>query len=166
MQDLREKVKTRAMECLDLTIATTATVDPEELPVAAGAYLLILRLSEATHLPTRFNGLSLPEGYYVYAGSAFGSGGIRARCRRHLAPNGVLHWHVDWLTNGNCSVRVIAFPGSNECVLINHLGSLPEAGFPVPGFGSTDCRQCPSHLVQLEGKQGLHDLTVPFQLGG
>jgi hypothetical protein len=37
-----------------------------------------------------------------------------------------------------------AAPGGNECVIIAALADLPH---PVPGFGSTDCRCCRSHLL-------------------
>ena len=40
----------------------------------------------------------LAPGCYVYAGSARGPGGIRARVRRHLRPDKTPHWHIDQVT--------------------------------------------------------------------
>ena len=33
--------------------------------------------------------------------------------------------------------------------LVRDLLELPGASVPVPGFGSSDCRACPAHLVAL-----------------
>jgi len=125
------------------------TVDPDRLTTEPGAYLLIIRLERAVKLPSRFEDRSLPAGHYAYAGNARGGGGIRARCRRHLRPTGVHYWHVDWLTNAANDVRAMAFPETTECMQIDKLSILPGVRFPIPGFGSTDCRQCPSHLIQI-----------------
>ncbi len=36
------------------------------------------------------------------------------------------------------------FPGGGECAIVAALADLPV---PLPGFGSTDCRRCVSHLL-------------------
>jgi Uri superfamily endonuclease len=43
-------------------------------------------------------------------------------------------------------VRIEAFPGGRECDIVVRLLA---AGGSVPGFGSTDCRVCASHLVRV-----------------
>lgn len=134
-----------------MNLSMTMTADPNLLPVEPGAYLVMLHLDGVTALPPRFKGLTLSRGCYVYAGSAYGPGGVRARCRRHLLQRDVRHWHIDWLTHVAGKLRVAAFPGSIECVLISRLSRLSAIRFPAPGFGSTDCRQCPAHLVQVVG---------------
>ncbi|MDH3665158.1 MAG: GIY-YIG nuclease family protein [Alphaproteobacteria bacterium] len=141
------------------------TTDPDLLPAEPGAYLLMLHLDRAIALPPRFKGLQLPKGRYAYAGSAYGSGGIRARCRRHLLQSGVRHWHVDWLSHAASEVRAAAFPGNIECALINQLSGLSGVRFPVPGFGSTDCRQCPSHLMRIDGCHRVDDIATHLGLG-
>ncbi|MGI9504248.1 MAG: GIY-YIG nuclease family protein [Geminicoccaceae bacterium] len=137
-----------ATEHLDRSICRTA--DPDALPTSAGAYLLFILIDENVALPPRFGKLMLPKGRFIYAGNANGKGGIRARCRRHLRPKGVRHWHVDWLTSAASKVRAAAFPGRTECELIDFLSDLPDADFPIPGFGSSDCRRCQSHLIQVD----------------
>ena len=124
--------------------------DHESLPTAAGAYLLLIVLNRSIALPPRFDGLCLGRGHYLYAGNAYGRGGIRSRCRRHLYPDKARHWHVDWLTGKADEVRAAAFPGGNECTLIRKLSRRPGVQIPVSGFGSTDCKQCPSHLVRVD----------------
>ena len=57
--------------------------DPAALPGGPGAYLLLLALGRPLALAIR--GLPpaiLPPGWYIYAGSARGPGGIRARLAR------------------------------------------------------------------------------------
>ena len=36
-----------------------------------------------------------------------------------------------------------------ECAWTRTALGLPRVSFPVKGFGSSDCRRCPSHLVYL-----------------
>lgn len=121
-----------------------------DLPRAPGAYVLIVALDA----PLALTGHGpvdaiLDPGTYAYCGSARGPGGIRARVQRHLRPDKRPHWHVDRLTDAGRVVSVRAVPGGRECDLLHEMLAVPGAMTPVPGFGSTDCRRCPSHLVQL-----------------
>lgn len=138
--------------------------DPDELPEERGAYVLLIYLAAPVPLPRRFAGKNLAEGRYGYAGSARGPGGIRGRCRRHPNPHAKCHWHVDWLTRSARDVQVIARPGGSECSLINSLAGQPFVGFPLKGFGSTDCRRCPAHLVRFDGYDQWDDLAAALDL--
>lgn len=133
--------------------------DPSSLPAEPGAYILCLDLAEPAKLPPRrFSGV-LPAGRYLYFGSARGPGGIRGRCVRHFRRPKKAHWHVDWLTGTAARMTVAAFPGFGECDLVawtRAAGGMAVA-IPVPGFGSTDCRGCASHLLALTG-----DLPADF----
>lgn len=96
----------------------------------------------------RLNNPVLDPGFYVYAGSAFGPGGIRARVGRHLRADKKPHWHIDFLSAQAVCVDVNTYPGGRECDLVAAL--LAEgATVPVTGFGSSDCRDCAAHLVRL-----------------
>ena len=130
---------------------------PEELTDAKGAYLLLMNMSDPVTLPPHFAHQTLAPGRYGYAGSAYGPGGIRARCRRHLERPSTLRWHIDWLTRSADQIQVVAIPGGTECHLIERLAEAAEARFPIPGFGSTDCRLCRAHLVKLSEKDTLDD---------
>ncbi len=116
-----------------------------EAPALPGAYLLLIALPAPLTLTLLHRPeTTLPPGRYLYAGSARGPGGLRARLGRHMRPDKKLHWHIDRLTQAGTIEGAWAIPGGNECGLIIALASLP---IPLPGFGSTDCRHCASHLL-------------------
>ncbi len=122
----------------------------ESLPTAVGAYLLTVDL--ATALPLRFGrrrSAVLPPGRYVYCGSAYGPGGLRARVGRHLRHDKPIRWHVDQLTAAGRIGEVAVIPGGNECGLFAVVSSCMGAAVPLAGFGSSDCRRCPAHLLSV-----------------
>ena len=136
--------------------------DAEDFPGGAGAYGLLIRIPRLTRIAiVRRPPSGLPPGSYLYAGSANGPGGIRARVRRHLKKAKPMHWHVDRLTNVFGIDAAIAFPGGRECGLVEALRSWKGTAFPVPGFGSSDCRSCPAHLVRLPNGLRARDLAKP-----
>ena len=59
------------------------------------------------------------------------------------------HWHIDRLTGPGRVVLASAYPDGHECTLFARLLSHPGVTVPVPGFGSTDCRRCQSHLAAV-----------------
>lgn len=97
---------------------------------------------------TRLGNPALEPGIYVYAGSAFGPGGIRARVGRHLRADKKPHWHIDHLSSRADCIDVKTYPGGRECDLVAVLCA-DGATVPVAGFGSSDCRDCAAHLVRL-----------------
>lgn len=114
-------------------------------PAIPGAYLLLVTLPTRLRLdlPRRREAM-LEPGRFLYAGSARGPGGIRARLARHLRRDKKPHWHIDQLTAAGEALGGWVFPGGHECAIIDALAHLPH---PLPGFGSTDCRHCISHLL-------------------
>ena len=131
-----------------MTVAV-AEGPPAYLPSGPGAYALYFDLKEMVTLPiARLNNPVLGPGTYVYAGSAFGPGGIRARVARHLRSGKTLHWHIDHLTVRAGCIDVKTYPGGRECALVAGFVAA-GASVPVPGFGSSDCRDCAAHLVRL-----------------
>lgn len=119
------------------------------LPCQGGAYALLIRLNEPLQLDIpRFRGHSLAPGLYAYCGSAYGPGGIRARVSRHLRTGKSTRWHIDRLTAAGKIQQIAIRPGGQECALV---GKILASGGTValPGFGSSDCRQCPAHLLEL-----------------
>lgn len=126
-----------------------ATNDAASLPIEPGAYLLMINLVMPVQLPPRFRDRHLPGGHYIYAGSAYGPGGIRARCGRHLGRPSKRRWHIDWLTSVASNLQAIPFPGGSECDLIDGLLKRPDIDYPIAGFGSTDCRRCTAHLLRV-----------------
>jgi Uri superfamily endonuclease len=110
-------------------------------PPVPGAYALIITLGHASG--------ELVPGRYLYAGSAWGPGGIAARVRRHARAGKSIHWHVDRLTTAGRVGGVIAVPGGRECAIVAAVAPLPGVSVPAPGFGSSDCRACAAHLLRL-----------------
>jgi len=122
----------------------------EPLPAEPGAYVLMLDLAQS--VPLRIATLPrihLPPGRYAYVGSAKGSGGIRARVRRHLGAHKKIHWHVDHLTAVASVTEVLAYPDGNECDIVERLLRRRQAMTPVAGFGNSDCKRCAAHLLAL-----------------
>ena len=115
-----------------------------------GAYLLLIELTAplALDIP-RLGAATLRPGRYAYGGSAYGPGGLRARIGRHLRAHKARRWHVDRLTAAGRVVGIRAVPGGRECALVRDVLASPGVSVPVPGFGSSDCRACPAHLVML-----------------
>lgn len=131
------------------------------LPAAPGAYVLAIRLAAPVEIAAgRLPRASLLPGWYAYAGSARGPGGLRARIGRHLAAAKRRRWHVDMLTLAACEIEAFAFPGAGECDLLARLAALPGATVPLPGFGAGDCRACAAHLVALPARPSL---AAPFR---
>ncbi len=93
----------------------------------------------------------LEPGVYVYVGSAWGPGGLRARIYRHLGLVGRkrLHWHIDRLLASEyveplCVVYAVGCRGEQQAAAL-----LSEDFRPVRGFGATDDRVNDTHLFML-----------------
>ena len=125
------------------------TPDDSEMPGSLkGAYVLLIRLDRP--LPVRAGRLragTLPPGTYLYAGSAYGAGGLAARIRRHFRKDKKIHWHIDRLTLKANSLAAFPVAGGNECQLVGQLLKTEGIEIALEGFGSTDCRTCRSHLL-------------------
>jgi len=117
------------------------------LPQCVGAYILLIHLKNSLTLDLpRLLADSVGPGWYAYAGSAYGPGGLPARLARHERKTKRLHWHIDRLT---IHARPYAIPivDGNECAIVSALLTSDRFYIPIPGFGSTDCRICRSHLL-------------------
>jgi Uri superfamily endonuclease len=120
------------------------------LPKAGGAYILLIDVVKPQTLPQkRFAGTVLEPGTYLYCGSAYGPGGLNARVLRHFKPEKKIRWHVDVLTSGGAGRVTAAWieEGGDECRLSAMLCESERVAIPVPGFGSSDCALCPTHLL-------------------
>lgn len=120
-------------------------------PTAPGCYLIWLCLERSTKLQKPEPHI-LPPGWYIYAGSAKGPGGLQARLRRHLQSEKKIRWHIDQIS----TQAIIHFawgwqetdwPGGSECTLVTELLDHQCMTQPIRTFGSSDCRVCKSHLM-------------------
>lgn len=118
----------------------------------SGTYALILRADDERSLEVGALGtMTVRPGPYVYVGSAFGPGGVRARVRRHARAEGATHWHVDYL-RAVTTLEAIWYTHDatrRECLWARVLRGASGARVPIDGFGASDC-DCPAHLVAPE----------------
>ena len=137
-----------------------------EAPSLPGAYVIAIELDDplAVTLLGRA-AIELPAGRYLYCGSAKGPGGLKARLSRHFRRGKSVRWHIDQLTERGRVVGSWIFIGGDECELVRRLSQLP---IPIPGFGSSDCAKCGSHLLQwVNGTElPLHDANVSARREG
>jgi Uri superfamily endonuclease len=121
-----------------------------KIPNFRGAYVLVLRLDETIHIEfPRVASDQLMPGWYVYVGSARGSGGIRARVKRHFRYQKTAHWHIDRLTVHAVEMAALAVADGHECELVDKLLESLRFKVAAAGFGSTDCSLCESHLLTI-----------------
>ena len=120
-----------------------AAVEPQP-----GTYALVLsaKANGLVHVG-RLGSLRLQSGFYLYVGSALGSGGIRARLTHHLKTASRPHWHIDYLRLHTTLEEVwyCHDRASWEHQWARHLGTQPGVSIPLAGFGASDCH-CKSHL--------------------
>ncbi len=117
------------------------------MDASPGSYAVILRNKNRKTIRVGIHKeLFIEPGYYVYLGSAFGPGGIRARVGRHSRCDKPRRWHIDYVREH------MAFhdawyshrPVNQEHRWARLLKS--QAGFvPLAGIGCSDC-DCETHL--------------------
>ncbi len=120
-----------------------------------GVYYLLIYIRRNIRLKIGFLGdILFKKGFYVYAGSGKGEdngGELLNRIIRHLRFIKRNNWHIDYLLSSKYTelkgVCIIKDEFLTECELVK---KILYKGIPVPGFGSTDCKNnCPSHLIRL-----------------
>jgi len=134
----------------------TQTAQRATLPASKGSYILVVEVRQPGRIRVGKAGeLTLRRGYYYYAGSAFGPGGLAARLRRYLSGPRSTRWHIDYLLGCGCIVEIWYATGerSQEHDWARRLAASPNLRVPLAGFGSSDCR-CPAHLFFSRRKLG------------
>ncbi len=111
-----------------------------------GIYCLQIRIDTKRILHIGSLGaIVFPAGYYIYVGSALGSGGL-SRVSRHIrfyrAQSRKPKWHIDYLIMHAVLEKTFCAETEErlECIL-----SSAVDGDCVPRFGCSDC-DCESHL--------------------
>jgi Uri superfamily endonuclease len=113
-----------------------------------GTYALVLaNENDRVIRAGRVGPFELLRGHYIYVGSAFGPGGLKARLAHHAKISPRPHWHIDYLRAHAHLVEVWYTHDSRRCehLWARLLGSMRGARTPAVGFGASDCR-CSSHL--------------------
>jgi Uri superfamily endonuclease len=121
---------------------------------SSGTYALVLASTSAQAV--RIGKLGLLQircGYYVYVGSAFGPGGLKARIGHHQRISHRPRWHIDYLRLAT-GIEEIWY--THDRMRHEHrwaaiLAEMRSVIIPCPGFGSSDC-SCQSHLYFFKSK--------------
>lgn len=112
-----------------------------------GIYCLIFKTQGLTVNIGALGNLTFQAGWYIYVGSALGSGGLQ-RLERHISlaqkRDKKPKWHIDYLLiNPDFSLLYAIFVITQEQFECRLARLLNNSG--VPGFGCSDC-SCSSHL--------------------
>lgn len=120
-----------------------------------GSYILVMYLDEDSRYTIgKFGTFAFPAGWYLYTGSAFGSGGLLSRLSRHLRKEKKIHWHIDHLTTRMPVIEIwYDISGSKkEEQYASALEASREISIPVPRFGCGDSPAAASHLFYSRRK--------------
>ncbi len=127
-----------------------------------GTYILIMKAEVTTQIVIGKLGLlNVEPGFYVYVGSAFGSGGLKARLGHHMKIASKPHWHIDYLRKEIKLIKIY-FDQSGERLEFDwaiRLEKMKEAAIPLDGFGASDC-DARSHLFYFKDEPDLSDLHI------
>jgi Uri superfamily endonuclease len=118
------------------------------LPSTSGTYAIILgNAARQTVTVGRLGELPLRNGYYLYVGSAFGPGGLRARLAHHLSISRRPHWHIDYLRRVTepAAIWFQQHSSKEEHRWAQALARGRSVENACPDFGASDCA-CTSHL--------------------
>lgn len=117
----------------------------------SGCYQLKIKIKQNITLKIGALGeCGFPKGDYIYTGSAMKN--LGKRIARHRRKDKKLWWHIDYLLAHPAvelsEIGVYPSEIKEECrynqILLNE-----KAEVPVLGFGSSDCKICPSHLLKI-----------------
>lgn len=129
-----------------------------------GIYILAVLINQNVTVEIGALGKILfQKGFYAYVGSA--QNNLEKRLKRHFEKTAVKKkfWHIDHLVAAEDVKVVTAFfkeaEKTEECTAAQ---SLAKFGFPIKGFGCSDCR-CESHLYMFDNYSLLE--TVCLKLG-
>ena len=125
-----------------------------EMQARAGTYALVMSCSSEHQVEVgKIGRLQLRPGFYVYVGSAFGPGGLKARIAHHIKISENPHWHMDYLRPA-LILKEIWFTYDSirrEHQWADTLARIDGETIPFSGFGASDCR-CKSHLYLIRSK--------------
>jgi Uri superfamily endonuclease len=130
--------------------------------VLKGVYVLVVQVSrDKTVRVGSLGTIHFRAGLYAYVGSA--QNNLEKRLKRHFGKAAKRRfWHIDYLLAEDCVKALKAYfkeaGKPEECSMARKLA---EHGFPVKGFGCSDCK-CKSHLFMFESQSLLKD--VCFEL--
>lgn len=118
----------------------------------SGAYQILLNIKRNIEIKAGALGICrFPAGRYIYTGSAVKN--LDQRISRHLKKEKKLHWHIDYLLeDANAEIIEIKRYESHQRIecQINQKALHNGGRVVIKGFGSSDCRECESHLLLIK----------------
>jgi len=112
-----------------------------DIEARPGTYLLIMHTTQHHQVTVgRLGAMQVEPGYYLYVGSAFGPGGVKARVSHHMRIAARPRWHIDFLRQV-CSLKMVWCGYSDvrrEHEWVDLLESMPKLSIPMMGFGASD----------------------------
>jgi len=119
-----------------------------------GTYAIILKpRAERSIKVGKLGMLRVQDGYYIYVGSAFGPGGLKARIAHHKRKSHRSRWHIDYL-RATAEIQEVWYTYDSkprEHQWVETLAAAKASTAPYPGFGSSDC-SCLTHLYFFKSK--------------
>lgn len=120
------------------------------LPENKGTYVLIARVQNMKRLRVGSLGeFDIQPGFHAYVGSAFGSGGLRARLGHHLESTAEPHWHIDYLLRVAAPIAIWFTTTARR--MEHHWADLMERApgirVPIPRFGASDYHRSRASLL-------------------
>ena len=146
-EELRQYFIKNSTLFFDLSDEKSTKISEMNLPNGCYQVVWQLRNSFKSNIG-KFVEVIFQPGFYCYSGSA--QKGLKNRILRHLSKQKKLYWHIDYLSSIShfepIFIAVYANVGS-ECKLNRQMANEFNAVFPIPNFGSSDCKnKCISHL--------------------
>ncbi len=120
----------------------------------SGIYQLLIWVKQnVAFFHKKFGKIELEPGYYYYTGSS--KQNLMQRIARHLRKRDKsLHWHIDYLLQSPHAkiilIKIYRSENPDECMINIYTLKQLNGEIPVPGFGSSDCTRCPSHLFKVK----------------
>ena len=120
----------------------------DNIPDEKGSYILFFKTEEKKFITIgKLGKITIKPGIYVYIGSAFGPGGLRARIGRHLKKSKKVRWHIDYIRKELDIIDIYFSTRSEklECIWAQEILN-SGAGVLLKNLGSSDCK-CMSHFL-------------------
>jgi Uri superfamily endonuclease len=130
----------------------------QQIPTDKGTYALIYRCDALFRTNAgKLGPVFFSIGHWIYIGSAFGPGGLKARLGHHLKPSPHPHWHLDYVKHALTPVEIWLTTDAvkHEHAWAGDLSRLRGATCPIAGFGASDCA-CRAHLIYLRRRPGFN----------
>ena len=159
MQACANKLRPMNLRRGDTALADAATTP---IPAQYGTYALLLTVKRRQRLTIgRLGALAAAVGCYVYSGSAFGPGGLRARLRHHLGIAQRLHWQIDYPRRIATLFEIWYREDGHgsEHLWAQTCANLAGASLLLPRFGASDCT-CTAHLFHFSKPPSLSDFAA------